>query len=493
MGKDTGLFFRKKTTFKGYIRVLTFATLFLFNHSPSSGLAQANEYYTNDETVIIGKITFTGNKTTKDHIISRELLFKSGDTLLTRQFVELLAQSRHNLLNTSLFNFVEVETLATQSTPAVLNIDFQFTERWYIWPVPIAELGDRNFNEWWETKDFSRLNVGFFLNHTNFRGRKELLQAVFLTGYSQALGLTYLKPNINPAQTFGMGFTAIYNRKRELAYATQNDKLAFFNKPGEYSMQSLIANVLFYYRPHIYQSHSLWLQYNQYRFSDEVYGLNPEFFTGSETSPHFLSLIYEYRSDHRNLKYYPTSGYYFDVLLSKHGLGIMQNNGLNALNISTTYKRYLELSPHWLLFAGAAAKISSTGQQPYFTKPSLGYMYDFVRGYEYYVIDGKHTGLLKTNIKYRILAPRVINLPFLGTDRFSKLHLSLYLGFHSDLGYVYEPHNPIEWDNRLPNKLLWGNGIGFDIVTYYDKVIRMEYSLNHWGEHGFFLHFLAPI
>jgi hypothetical protein len=492
MGKDIGLFFRKKAIFEGYFRVLVFVTLIFFIRATSFGITQAGEYHTNHETVIIGGITFTGNKTTKDHIICRELLFKSGDTLQTEKIDDLLAQSRLNLLNTSLFNFVEVETWATHETPPVLNIAFHFTERWYIWPVPVAEFGDRNFNEWWETKDFSRLNVGFFLNHTNFRGRKELLQAAFLTGYSQALGLAYMKPNINEAQTFGLGFTAIYNRKRELAYATQNDKPAFYDKPGEYSVQSLITNVLFYYRPHIYQSHSLWLQYNQYRFGDMVYSLNPDFFINSETSPYFLSLIYEYRSDHRNLKYYPTSGSYFDVLLSKHGLGILQNNGLNVLNISTSYKRYLELSPHWFLFAGATAKISS-GRQPYFMKPSLGYMYDFVRGYEYYVVDGRHTALLKANLKYRILAPRVINLPFLGTDRFSKLHLSLYLGFHSDLGYVYEPHNPIEWDNRLPNKMLWGNGIGFDIVTYYDKVMRMEYSLNHWGEHGFFLHFLAPI
>jgi hypothetical protein len=71
--------------------------------------------------------------------------------------------------------------------------------------------------------------------------------------------------------------------------------------------------------------------------------------------------------------------------------------------------------------------------------------------------------------------------------------LALYLGFHSDIGYVLEPNNHETNGNQLPNRLLWGNGIGFDIVTYYDRVMRMEYSINHLGEHGFFLHFLAPI
>ena len=42
--------------------------------------------------------------------------------------------------------------------------------------------------------------------------------------------------------------------------------------------------------------------------------------------------------------------------------------------------------------------------------------------------------------------------------------------------------------NALSNRLLWGGGIGLDIVLYYDKVIQIEYSFNDLMENGYFLH-----
>lgn len=441
----------------------------------------------------IGEIQFKGNRVTKDHIIFREIIFAEGDTLSGTYLTSLLTQSRQNLLNTALFNFVDVEASVRTAEIETVDIIFYFIERWYIWPVPVVEMGDRNFNEWWETRDFGRLNYGFFLNHNNFRGRREMLQALVLLGYSQSVALLYQNPNINRSQTAGLGFSILYHRKRETPYATQNDKLAFYDNPDDFAIRSFVANMMFYYRPHIHQSHSFWLQFNQLHISDSLQVLNPAYFPVNSGSPGFLSLIYEYRSDHRNLKYYPTDGYYFDMLIAKHGLRLLQNNDLNVLNVSLNYKKYTELHPRWYLLAGAGAKMSFAARRPYVLDPSLGYMYDFVRGYEYYVINGRYTGLLKSNLKYQLMAPRIINLSFIPTEKFSKLHLSLYLGIHSDLGYVYEPENNNGFGNRLPNTLLWGNGFGFDVVTYYDRVLRLEYSVNRLGEHGLFVHFLAPI
>jgi len=444
------------------------------------------------ELITVGQIRLTGNKTTKPEIIFREILFKSGDHIPASYFAEYLTKSRQNLLNTALFNFVEVETSENKLNGSVVDVNFHFIERWYIWPVPLVELADRNFNEWWEDRDFSRLNFGLSLNHNNFRGRRELLQVLALLGYSQRFALSYLKPNINKAQTIGVGVSATYNRSRELAYATRNDQLAFFDAPGDFSLRSFSLNAMLYYRPQLYQSHSFSLQFDEYYISDTIFRLNPAFFLEHKPDPHFLSFIYEFRSDHRNLKAYPTSGYYFDLVLSKHGLGLLQNSNLNILNVSTSYKKYLPLAPRLYLFAGATAKFSFSNKQPYFMNRSLGYMYDFIRGYEYYVVDGKHLGYIKTNLKYEIMRPRMIYLNFIPTEKFSKLHLALYIGLHSDAGYVHKPGG-LQNENKLPNRLLWGNGIGLDLVTYYDRVLRMEYSINRLGEHGFFIHFLAPI
>jgi hypothetical protein len=481
----------KHLTAKGYLLIVSTLIAVFF---PVQAFCQTDDPQRKAITssIIVGEIILTGNRITRPYIIYREILFGTGDVIPLKRWNEVLDGSRQNLLNTSLFNFVEIET-EIRGDSSIIDVTFHFVERWYIWPIPLVELADRNFNEWWETRDFSRLNYGLYLNHNNFRGRRELLQALFLTGYSQAFAISYLKPNVNRAQTIGFGLNASYNRRRELAFATRNDQPVYFDHPGEYSMSNFMINAMFYYRPKIHESHSFWLQYSAYRFSDTLQKLNPDFFQGDNNSPRFLSMLYEFRSDHRNLKYYPTSGYYFDLVLSKHGLGFSQNNGINIFNVSTTYKNYTELLPRWFLLSGATLKISSSSRQPYFMNRSLGYMYDFVRGYEYYVVDGQHLGLLKTNIKYQVLQPTIIRLPFIKTEKFNKLHLALYLGFHSDIGYVLEPNNHETNGNQLPNRLLWGNGIGFDIVTYYDRVMRMEYSINHLGEHGFFLHFLAPI
>lgn len=445
------------------------------------------------QKVVIGRIELINNKVTKKNIILRELTFRSGDTLLRTDFAKSVAQSRNNLLNTALFNFVEVDTVFSSTAVTVVDISFRFVERWYLWPIPVVAIADRNFNEWWETKDLSRINYGMYLNHRNFRGRRELLQALAVTGYNQSFAINYLKPNINRSQTVGLGLSAMYRRSHEITYETLNDKLSYIDDASTFMLKMFESSALFYYRPQIHQSHSIWLKYSTYSFSDTIYALNPDFFISRNTAPFFMSLIYEFRSDHRNLKYYPTTGYYFDLRISKHGLGFLQNSKMNVFDISTNYKRYIELNPRCYLLTGATVLLSLADRQPYFMSTSLGYYYSFIRGYEYYVIDGRHTGLGKVNLKYQLLRPTNIHLRFIPTEKFSRLHLALYLGLHSDFGYVYEPNDRNNLKNKLPNTLLWGNGVGFDVVTYYDWVMRMEYSVNRKGEHGFFLHFLAPI
>jgi hypothetical protein len=39
---------------------------------------------------------------------------------------------------------------------------------------------------------------------------------------------------------------------------------------------------------------------------------------------------------------------------------------------------------------------------------------------------------------------------------------------------------------------LWGKGVALDYVTYYDKLLRIEYAINQLGEKAVFLHFSSP-
>jgi hypothetical protein len=67
------------------------------------------------------------------------------------------------------------------------------------------------------------------------------------------------------------------------------------------------------------------------------------------------------------------------------------------------------------------------------------------------------------------------------------------MNFFLDAAYGYYNQDFGKETNNLQNELLLGYGAGLDFVTYYDVVVRAEFSLNKMGEAGFFLHFTAPI
>jgi hypothetical protein len=67
----------------------------------------------------------------------------------------------------------------------------------------------------------------------------------------------------------------------------------------------------------------------------------------------------------------------------------------------------------------------------------------------------------------------------------TKSLFAFFLKGYGDLGYAYTPELGI---SRLNNKLLRTWGAGIDIVTFYDIVLRFEYSFNQLGDQGLFFH-----
>ncbi len=115
----------------------------------------------------------------------------------------------------------------------------------------------------------------------------------------------------------------------------------------------------------------------------------------------------------------------------------------------------------------------------------------YLRGYEYYVIDGQRFILLKTNLKFRLLAERVVHASFIPLNKFNVIPFAFYMNLYGDAGYVRD--RQFSELNPLVNNWQYSGGAGIDFVTYYDLVFRLEFSVNKLGESGFFLHFTAPI
>lgn len=436
---------------------------------------------------VVNDIVIRGNYKTKDYIIQRELTFSKGDTLVMDELIYVLDKSTENLQRLPLFHFVRTEVENSLSGESVI-ITIEVSERWYIWLWPVFEISDRNFNTWLENGDLSRLSYGLFLQQENFRGRLEKLQIRAKMGYQQQISLFYEAPYLNRSKTIGAGLQISAARERETGYITVSDKLVYYRAEKFLRMTNEIT-VFARYRPQIHISHTLKLQITQYNFSDTLLNLNPGYTGTTDKKTSIPVAGYLLKADFRDQRGYPLKGWYADAEFD--GFGLTKMADYNFATFRTSARVHIPLTLRWNVAMGVATKISSSGTKPWFLNQALGYRRDYVRGYEYYVIDGDHFWLVKTNIRYAIVPQNIHQVKSIKAGQFNTIPYAFYLGLFADAGQVL-PGSEND-SNNLPGKILGGTGIGLDFVTYYDKVLRAELSLNSEGKAGFFLHFMAAI
>lgn len=440
-------------------------------------------------TKFIRNIQIVGNRITKEQIILRELSFQQNDTLDNEAFIEALIQSKKNLLNTSLFNFVKIDYALLDPHEVFLVI--QVEERWYTFPLPIFEIDDNNFNTWWKDKDFSRINYGGLLVRNNFRGRNEKLSLIAQFGFTERFRLKYNIPYINKSQKSGLGFKFSYNRRDEIVYSTFNNERLQFKDGNKDAIRNYAAGVDFTYRGAIFNKHTFGVEYDFNSIVDTIVKLNPNYLGKKQSETQFLSLYYNFTHDNRDSRNYPLVGNYLSLSARKYGLGLFKNP-IDLTNFQFQLKKYWDLQKRFFFSSSIRGVIAVNNNQPYLLQNGLGYSSSFhIRSYEYYVIDGQNIGLGKAQIRYQLVKPSTMQLDFVPVSRFNKFHYAFYLGLFSDIGYVED--NIGFAKNMLANELQYGMGISLDFVTYYDTVIRSEFSINKFGESGFFIHFVAPI
>jgi len=98
--------------------------------------------------------------------------------------------------------------------------------------------------------------------------------------------------------------------------------------------------------------------------------------------------------------------------------------------------------------------------------------------------------ITKYNMKFQVVKPSSYTIPFIRMTQFNKIHYAVYFNLFADAGYVNNDFpNPT---NTMVNTWQFSAGAGIDLVTYYDQVFRIDYAINRYGEHGFFLHIETP-
>ena len=179
-------------------------------------------------SVTIRNISISGNKKTKQYIITRELAFSNGNAYPMRDILTGLETSRQNLMNTTLF--VEVNVCFSNWNNDSLDIIVDVKERWYYFVFPYMKPADRNWNVWVNDYNFDpeRVNYGLKFHGKNITGRNDKLNAWIINGYTQRLAINYYNPFSDNSLRRGWGIDVSYSRNREINYQTSNNRQQFY-------------------------------------------------------------------------------------------------------------------------------------------------------------------------------------------------------------------------------------------------------------------------
>ena len=433
----------------------------------------------------VSVILFTGNAVTKERILRAELDIHEGDTLALADLPTRLEANRRRLFNLQLFHAVVVQASCVGSR---LLIIFGVQERWYTFPVPILSLADRNLRSWLDRPDrWRRVDYGIHVTQSNFRGRNEQIIANLQLGFNRKYELFYEAPGLGHRRRLGIGVGASYYQSHSLDYITLADRLVPFRADEGFPIQRFYATAGLRFRHTVQSLTAFDVSYHREQITDSVNYYNPDYFQG-RTQREYLDLTLTSTRNQRNTFAYPLTGRYVQVSLTHRVF--LSGTTPSLTNLHLTYARYLALGHHFYYSMGLSGQARLTQQLAYADTRALGYN-DLVRGYDQYVIDGRHYGLVQQGFSYSLLHPKAIRLQSVDNPKINTIPLALYLNIFADVGYVVAPHPLLQ--NRLPNSLLSAIGLGLHLVTYYDRVFTAEYTLNGLGQTGYFLRAKFPI
>ena len=453
--------------------MLLFTLLFtLFTNHPQSSNA--------DSLVVIKEINISGNKKTKSTIILRELDIMVGDSIKKEDLEKRVDLNRRKIINTNLFITVEIKS--NQSADNQIVIEIKLQEQWFFLGYPIFQIIDRNYAEWWQRgADLSRTTYGIDLIHSNFRGRAERLNFRLESGFTQRVDVGYRIPYIDKAQKTGIGFSLSYITNKNLAFKSIYDTLFYFKSSSEIMRKRFLGSIFLRKRYGFYDNHTLELRYNDNSIADTIAKLNPDYFLDSRTAQKYFQVSYYFNYDFRDNVAYPLRGKRYELSISK--LGVLQNDDINQLEITGGYSWYKPITKKIFYGLNLKAKISFPERQSFYNTRGLGYFQELVRGYELYVVDGSSYFLVRNNLKYQLVNSK-IHVKFLKIKQFNTIPIGIYPNVFLDYGYV-NSFNSIENKSKLANRSIYGGGFGLDFVTYYNMVIRFNYSINDRNEKNF--------
>jgi outer membrane protein assembly factor BamA len=433
-----------------------------------------------DHASVIRDIQVTGHRRTREFIVLREVTLERGRSYTVAEILSNIRTTRQNLMNTTLFVDVNVSPCRWEGDSLDILVDVK--ERWYFWPSLYFRPVDRNWNVWVNQYDISldRINYGLKFRGDNVTGRNDKLTLWLVNGYTRQLALKYFNPFADPSLRHGYGFEVTYAQNREVNYSTRRNQQSFYKDPNRFIREQFYAGVIYSYRKGSINRHTAKLGFWVDNVADTLLRLNPRFFNSESTRMTYPELSYSFQ--HLNVDYipYPTRGQSLEFMFLKRGMG----GPLDLWSFDVSASKYWTL-PHKVYYSlQTKLGLKLPFDQPFINQPFLGYSDTYMRGLEYYVVDGVAGGYARNTVRKEI--GRVNLRTGLKSRTYASIPFRFFLKAYGDVGLVYNRYNLT--DNMLTNRFLYTGGFGIDVLTIYDWVIRLEYSFNQLNERAFFFH-----
>jgi outer membrane protein assembly factor BamA len=433
----------------------------------------------------ITAIHIEGNAKTKEYIISRELPYKVGDTFSKDSLQKLNIVSEHQLINTSLFLSASVITKEIDS----INVEIAITvkERWYLFPLPYFRWVDRNFSEWWNVqhRSLDRVNYGLNFKQSNATGNNDKLTIGIISGYTQQTILRYQFPYLDKQLKFGAALGWQYFTQKEINTSTVADKQVF-TKTIDINQKGYRANINLLYRPNLFNRHSLQIGYGNSEISDSIFLRQANYMPNYKKSFSYVDFNLAFTHVKFNYNAYPSQGSSTEFALYQR---LSNSSNLSSFQFRKIWAHEFSKKTFYYIESNSIGKIIPN--RNYLDSRLMGYGNMQMNGLEYYVVDGNAGTILKTELHFLLgsyTVPKTSGIKIIDifSNKLPDIHYNFWLKAFTNVGYVYSerPANA----SKLSNTLLRTAGIGLDIISIYDFVLKIDYSVNQLGDKGVYLH-----
>lgn len=432
--------------------------------------------------VIIRNIDISGNDKTAENVVLRELDFKIGDTISFTSLSERMYINNARLESKKIFNKSNINIKNWNNDTNYVDVHITLQENWFIYPYPILELADRNFNVWRTEYNYSfnRLNYGIGLKHINFTGMDDRLVIKMHGGYSSKVDVSYEYPYL--LKSWGLSSNFSYTNNKEFGYISKDNILKFYKDENEHTLlRQLKTSIAIHNRSSSTIFQRMSVGYINAKL-DDVFDitLNPNYFAPNKKKLSLFFLEYLLKVDKTTYPLYPVNGIRGEFSIKHEGFRSDAQITSSVLVLET----YSPIIKNVFLSNSLRFKYNFQSKPiPYYLYKGIGYEKNTIMGYQLYVMEAKDFVIVNNAITYQFLDKDFTLMQWV-PRQFKTFNVKAFLSAKFDVGYANDPY--FGYLNPLSNTLQYGYGLGLDVVPFNISTFSAILGFNKLGERSWF-------